>query len=187
MIGYIKGKIVHRGSNFLIVATDGVGYRVYVGAEVLHKKSVELFVYHYIREGVSELFGFEDAGDLEIFELLLGVSGVGPRVALSLVSQLNREKILAAIQKGDPALFKTVSGVGNKVAAKIIVELKSKIADGDLSGVLTGEDETVEALVALGYRRGEIIPYLRDLPDELETTSEKIKYVLKNVGRKKSR
>lgn len=186
MIGYIKGQVIHKGSNYVTVDTGGVGYRVYVADEIKNKKSVELFIYHYIREDTSGLFGFEKAPDLEIFEMLMMTSGVGPKVAMAIVAGLGRDKIISAISKSDPAVFRTVLGVGTKVAAKIIVELKSKISSGDFGDGLFGEeDEAVEALMALGMKKSEIMPALREMPDNIVSVQDKVKYVLKNVGKKR--
>jgi len=186
MIAYIKGKVVHRGGNYLIVETGGVGYKVFAGTDLVSKSGqVELFIYHTVREDASDLYGFESANDLDIFELLLTVSGVGPKAALNILSNLGRDKIISAITRGDTGLFKSVSGIGNKVAAKIIVELKSKIAGGDYSGaILPEEDETVEALQALGYKPQEILPYLKEIPANLTRTQDKVRYILKNVGKR---
>jgi len=186
MIGYIKGKVVHRGLNYVIVSTSGVGYKVYVTDEIKSKKSVELFIYHYLREDASDLFGFEKMPDLEIFEMLITVSGVGPKVAMALTSGLGREKIISAIARSEPTIFRTIPGVGAKVAAKIIVELKNKIASGDFGdGLFEKEDETIEALMSLGLKKNEIMPILLEMPDNLTSVQDKVKYVLKNVGKKK--
>lgn len=184
MIGYIKGKTVYGGANYLIIETGGIGYKVFVGPDTIGKKKVEFFIYHYTREDTDALYGFETKDELEIFELLLSVSGVGPKAALAIISGLGASKIISAIGRGDVTLFKTISGIGGKVAAKIIVELKNKVAGGSLTtSLLPEEDETVEALTSLGYRKHEIIPYLKDIPESATTTQEKIKFVLKNVGR----
>ncbi|MEO5367110.1 MAG: Holliday junction branch migration protein RuvA [Magnetococcus sp. WYHC-3] len=187
MIAYLKGKTVYHGVNYLVVETGGVGYKVFVVPALLDKKEIELYIYHNIREDADDLFGFATQAELEVFELLLGVSGVGPRVALSLIAGLGAQKILSAISRGETTIFKAVSGIGNKVAAKIVVELRNKVAgDSVLSSILPEDDETVGALMALGFRRQEILPYLKEIPAELKTVQEKVKFILKNAGRKKS-
>jgi Holliday junction DNA helicase RuvA len=186
MIAYLKGKAVYHGANYLVVETGGIGYKVFVGPDTAGKKEVQLFIYHYIREDTDTLYGFETKDELEIFELLLSVSGVGPKAALAIISGLGANKIISAIGRGDATLFKTISGIGGKVAAKIIVELKNKVEGGTLTtSLLPEEDETVEALTSLGYKMHEIIPYLKDIPESATTTQEKIKFVLKNVGKRR--
>ena len=118
--------------------------------------------------------------------MLLGVSGVGPKAGLAIVANLGRNNILAAISQNDPSLFKTVPGIGAKVAAKIVLELKSKVEGGAGEVLMPQDDETVEALVGLGYSKHEILPYLKEIPYDKKTVAEKVKYILKNVGRKKS-
>ena len=185
MISYLKGQVVHRGSNYVVVDTGGVGYKVYIPAPLLGKKNLELFCFHQVREDASDLYGFELAEELEIFQMLLSVSGVGPKAALSLVSALGKNRIITAISSSDTTAFKSIPGIGNKVAAKIIVELKSKVMSGDTGGSLLPEDdETVEALVGLGYRKQEILPHLKDIPDNLKSTQEKVKFLLKQIGKK---
>jgi len=188
MIGYLKGKIVLKLKNAVVLETGGVGYRVFVEPKILEKNKIsgelELFIYNHIREGVDDLFGFACPGDLEIFELLLSASGVGPKVALNIVGSLGGEKIISAISKGDPTVFRAVSGVGGKVAAKIIVELKNKISD-DAQVFMPEEDETIDALFALGFQKNEILPYLREIPDNLTETRDKVRFILKNVGKRK--
>lgn len=187
MLGYLRGKTVYHGANYLVIETNGVGYKVFVTPEMLNAKQAELFIYHNIREDADDLFGFKTQEELNVFELLLGVSGVGPRVALALIAGLGAEQVLSAIGRGDPSVFKTIPGIGQKVAAKIIVELKNKVIGGKLDGpLLPEEDETVEALVSLGYRKQEILPYLKNIPENLKTTSEKVTYILKNVGKSKT-
>jgi Holliday junction DNA helicase RuvA len=184
MIGYIKGKVVYLGNGYLIVDTGGVGYKAHVSLQDLRNvdDSVELFIYHNIREDASDLYGFSNSSDLEIFEMLLSVNGVGPKAAMSIVSSLGKDKIIQAIIDSDQNLFKTISGIGAKVAAKIIVELKNKVSKGEVGvSFLDQSDETVEALVALGLKKQEILPILKDIPKELIDTQDKVKFVLKHV------
>jgi len=184
MIGYIKGRVINLGANFLVIDAGGVGYKVFTTKVSKIGEAVELHCYHHVREDISDLYGFEKAEDLAVFETLLIVSGVGPKMAQNIVSILGRDKIIGAITKGNASIFKTVSGVGNKVAAKIVVELKNKITGSSEINLLENDD-TVEALVSLGLKPHEILPYLQDIPENLTKTEDKVRFVLKNVGRKK--
>ncbi len=185
MIGYVKGKIIAKGTNYLIVENGGLGYKVNTGS--FPKGNVgneaEFFCYHYVREDADELFGFENFEALEFFELLLGVSGVGPKVAQTILNNLSRAKIIQAIEGNDLNLFKSIPGVGTKVAAKIIVELKNKVGKGQIDLSLIESDETVDALVALGLKKAEILPALKLIPPEITSVQDKIKFVLKNVAK----
>jgi Holliday junction DNA helicase RuvA len=184
MISYIKGKVVNRGLNFLVVDTGGVGYKVFTTATAKNDGQIELHCHHHVREDANDLYGFADTRELFIFEMLLSVSGVGPKMALNIVGALGCDKIINAISKGDHSFFKSVSGVGNKVAMKIVVELKNKIT-GSNEINLIDNDDTMEALMSLGLKQDEVIPYLQQIPDHLTTTEDKVRFVLKNVGKKK--
>lgn len=185
MIGFIEGKVISRRANNIIVLTaSGVGYKVYLPIGLADKNKVELFIYHHVREDSNDLYGFGCVEELEVFELLLSVSGVGPKAALSLVSGLGKDSILKAISEGDVTAFKAIPGIGNKVAAKIIVELKSKVAGGAGQTLIPEEDETLEALVALGFKKNEIIPYLAKIPKDVKSVQDKLKFFLKSVGKK---
>ncbi|MDH4359020.1 MAG: Holliday junction branch migration protein RuvA [Candidatus Berkelbacteria bacterium] len=184
MIAFLEGKIVDHGPSYLVVKTGGVGYKIFVCPDLLGEKEIKLYIHHYIREDVSALYGFKTKEELEIFELLLSVSGVGPKAALAIVAGLGAKKTISAISSGEATLFKTIPGIGNKVAAKIIVELKSRITGDALSSLLPEEDETVEALMALGYKKQEIIPHLKEVPSNLKTIQEKIKFVLRSISKR---
>ncbi len=129
MIAYLKGTIQYLGSNHVVLLTkDGIGYKVLT----LHvtryslRDSVEFYTHHHIREDRQELYGFEKIEELQMFELLLGVSGVGPKIAANIISKTSRDKLQQAIEEGDSTLFTAISGVGKKMAMKIIIDLKNK-------------------------------------------------------------
>jgi len=184
MIAYIKGKVRAKGSGYIIVLAGEVGYKINTGSFSKGEvgQEVEFFCYHYVREDTDELFGFEKQEDLEIFELLLTVSGVGPKVAQAIMIALGREKIISAIVQNDVNIFKSVGGVGTKVAAKIIVELKSKVSKGEIDLQDLENDETIDALLALGLKKSEILPALKNIPADLKDLQARIKFVLKHVS-----
>lgn len=184
MIAYVKGKIIAKSQNYIILENGGLGYKLNVGS--FPKGEVgslaEFFCYHYVREDADDLFGFESFENLDFFELLLSVSGVGPKVAQTIINSLSRERIIKAIEENDLNLFKSIPGIGTKVAAKIIVELKSKVSKNDIDLSLMENDETVDALLALGLKKAEILPELKKIPPQMNDIQEKIKFVLKNVS-----
>jgi Holliday junction DNA helicase RuvA len=186
MIAYLKGKIILRGLNFAVVETSNVGYKVFVPNDFPPSGETEVFTYHHVREDINDLYGFKSAKLLAVFEMLIGVSGIGPKVAMNIVSNLGVEVILNGISRNDPSIFKSVSGVGSKAAAKIIVELKSKVVGGAQIDQMPREDETVEALISLGYRKHEIYPILKMIPPDITDLQQKVRFVLKNVGKNKS-
>lgn len=188
MIARLQGKIIDIASQWIIVDVRGVGYRIFcdagsiggIGAEVT------LYTHHHIRENEQALYGYISIQELQLFELLITVNGVGPKAAMAIMSSSKPEKITSAIAQGDVSLFKTVSGIGQKVAAKIIVELKNKVGglgDIDLAG-LDVSNEVVEALESLGYKKPEIATALREMPEGLKNTQSKVTWVLKEIGKR---
>jgi Holliday junction DNA helicase RuvA len=186
MIGYLKGSIVSKRSNLVIIDVNGVGYKVFMpNCSKAVNETIEVYIYQHIREDANDLYGFLITDELGVFELLIQVAGVGPKLGQTILQALGKNKILASIESNDANIFKTVSGVGSKVAAKIIVELKSKIS-GNSENLLPEEDETLEALVSLGYKKSEIMPYMQGIPQELTSVQEKIRFILSRVGKKRS-
>ncbi|MCL5093519.1 MAG: Holliday junction branch migration protein RuvA [Patescibacteria group bacterium] len=188
MIGKLKGKIDFLGKDFLILDINGVGYKVFVVSEVLRKEaSVELalYTYNHVREDILALYGFLSYDELLFFELLLGVSGVGPKMAMNIMSAFSCKKIEDSVLKQDPSLLSSISGVGSKKAEKIVVELKGKI--GTLKGTsifskIEEQDEILGALERLGYKSAEIKKIIPEIPTNIENTEERIKAALKLIG-----
>lgn len=198
MIAYLRGKIKYIATNWIILDVSGVGYKIQMKiAPTLSKVGVptktsgkigeqrELYIYHHIREDRSELYGFNEIEDLQMFELLLSVSGVGPKIAFNILSQTTRAKLQGAIINGDATLFTTISGVGKKMAMKILLELKSKTPDNlmDIGNLSESSEELLEAMQSLGYKKQEIYPMLAKLPVDIESTEAKIKWLLKKTKR----
>ncbi len=194
MIAYLKGKIKYQTPNWLILDVGGVGYKIYVKAQmsplsadprVAEKIKIgdeaDFYIYHHIREDRNELYGFLTIEELNIFELLLEVNGVGPKMAMNILSGAAIEKIKNAIISGDAVFFTSISGVGKKLAGKIILELKNKLGDGGYDALQNTESysELIDAMISLGYKKHEIYKLISQLPDNLKTTQEKIKWMLK--------
>jgi Holliday junction DNA helicase RuvA len=191
MIGYLKGKIELLKRPFVIIDVNGVGYKVLVPETIYAKlslgESVKIFTFTYVREDALDLFGFLEAEDLDLFESLLTVSGVGPKTALNIFSFGERKDIIEAIIKGDVSFFTSVPRLGTKNAQKIIIELKNKMGSGadiDLSGKdLLENAEVVQALKNFGFSVGEAQKAVREIKQVGLTTEEKIRLALKNLGR----
>lgn len=187
MIAYLEGEVVGRGANWLIVKTSGIGYRVNVSAKILvaNKKQVAFYLHHHLREDSEELYGFEKQEELNFFELLLMVSGVGPKMAMAILNQLSVEKLRQAIIENDATLLTLTPGVGKKLAAKVIVELKNRITNLDnLDLMMLGPgDDVSEALKTLGFKAHEISRALRELPADKKETSAKIRWCVKFLGK----
>ena len=183
MIGSITGKIQYKGMNFLIIEAGGVGYKVFVTPPQHFESKVDSsarFVIHtYVREDQITLYGFPTINELEFFELLLTVSGVGPKSALGIMSVSSLDMIKSAIASGDAGLFKKVSGIGTKTAERVIVELREKLkSQGNATPQAAEHTEAVDALMALGYKEQQAREALKDIP-ETKTIQDKIKLALK--------
>jgi len=184
MIGFLRGKILDISLNSIILDVNGVGYTIKLKIDSLKLivgEQCELYIYHHIREDRQELYGFLSKSDQDIFELLLSVSGVGPKVAMTIVSAIPTNKIKDAIIKSDSSIFQGVPGVGKKVALKILVELKNKLDSTNTFEINLndGSSEVLDAMESLGYKKQEISPLLSKIPEKLASTQEKIKWLLK--------
>lgn len=189
----LSGTVALKDDPALILDVNGVGYRVFVPADVLLSKAklgekLTLYIHTHVREELLELYGFLQREDLRLFEQLIGVNGVGCKSALGIFSIGSRSDIINAIIKGDVLFFTSVPRLGKKNSQKIIIELKNKIAKGtedlDLSdGAGEGDDEVLAALQQFGFSNKEAINALRALDGAGESVNEKIKLALKYLGK----
>jgi len=167
MIAQLAGSLAHKSPEHLILDVGGVGYQVFVSLNSFYRlpeagDRVQLLIHTHVREDAMQLYGFVDREEKELFTLLLGVSGIGPRLALNILSGTPSQELEEAIEAGDLVRLVAIPGVGKKTAERLIVELRDKVklvkaARGAGNGRrATGlEAEAVSALVNLGYRRSE--------------------------------
>jgi Holliday junction DNA helicase RuvA len=190
MIARIEGIIVHVADKFLIVDVSGVGYKLYITTEnlavsILGEHS-SFWVYTAVRENSIDLYGFKNINEMSFFELLLDVSGIGPRSALSILTVAPIDTLKRAIATGDTSYLNKVSGIGRKTAEKIIVELRDKLQDykdeGDTPRLLRDESDIVEALKSLGYSQNEARDALKQVPSTTLGTNARIKEALQILG-----
>lgn len=190
MIAYLSGKIVLSRPGAVILETGGVGYRV----NILHTKSYSegsnatFYLFEQLREDCDELFGFEEYSELELFEKLVSVNGVGPRVGIAIMSLSSGDKIINAIINDDADFFQSMPGIGRKTAAKIILDLKDKFDGKKLNkSEVLGNDlgDVIEALTMLGYKRNEIDSLAREIPLEIKVSEQKVKWCLQNLNKRK--
>ncbi len=162
MIGYLSGKILEKETDSLIVKVGGIGYKVFVPFFVWKRcrlgSKKEFFVHTWVREDQISLFGFLDKESKKIFVLLTSVSGIGPKLALSVVScAQGADDVVKAIQQADVDFFTAIKGLGKKSAQRIIVDLKSKIGGvKDLELEMAEDEELIQALRGLGFSSQEI-------------------------------
>jgi Holliday junction DNA helicase RuvA len=190
MIAYLKGDIKYTTKKFLVMEIDNIGYQVFTTSTTLEyatkniNKEMELFTYQYVRENIIALYGFRSTEEMEMFQILLDISGIGPKLALNILS-LDIDKLVDAIRNNQVKYLTSISGVGDKTAERIILELKNKINGFAINTgkANTSEDEEIiEALVGLGYKINDILNLLRNIPTDLKDTSSKIKYLLKQMN-----
>ncbi|MHB8508475.1 MAG: Holliday junction branch migration protein RuvA [Candidatus Dormibacteria bacterium] len=170
MIGSLRGRVAHLGPESMLLDVGGVGYLVSAPgrllAELITGTETLLYTHTYVREDQLALYGFRTQEDLEFFELLMSVKGIGPRVALGMLSQSDTMTLKRAVFKEDRALLATVPGIGPKTAARVILELRDKLKEEYLSDAPEGSSPSprhnatpvegaVRALVSLGYRESE--------------------------------
>ncbi len=197
MISYLKGRIIHKSSflkkdNYLVISTGNIGYKAYVLDRTLNNRGlgeeIELFTYTQVGETVLDLYGFESMEELEFFELLLTLSGIGPRSALDILKKGKIADIKNAVASQNHKILSQVSGIGPKTAEKIVIGLKDKLA-GDYKAD-SGENwsdnfnEALEALIGLGYNANQAKNALSEIKGE--STEEKIKQALKYLSGKKN-
>jgi len=176
MIAHVSGKVTEKFGNAVIIDVQGLGYEVQVAsgdfdATILHE-SVLFYTYHHIREQSQELFGFSSLTAKKLFELLITVQGIGPKAALSILSISDSETVRNAIANGDSAYVAKASGVGKKIAERVIVDLSEKVGlavavtHGAGPAIEVG-DEAMEALMALGYSLQDATVALENVPRDL--------------------
>ncbi len=183
MIASLRGRILEKGLNWLIIEVGGIGYRVKVAPALLSdlRMDIEAFLYihHHIREDAEDLFGFKNLSDLDLFDSLLGISGVGPKVAMTIMSVGSADHVKKAIMTGDLATMTSVPGVGKKTAQKIILELKGQLVDAD--GSDGADSEVSDALVGLGYSVQQVRDVLRHVKET--DPADRIKGALKLLAK----
>ncbi|MEO7617804.1 MAG: Holliday junction branch migration protein RuvA, partial [Candidatus Saccharibacteria bacterium] len=154
MIGTLRGSVTEKYGDTIVIDIAGVGYELTAtaadwGASGIGRES-KFYIYEQIREDMHNLYGFASLESKQLFTLMLSVSGVGPKVAMAVLSAASIDRLRQAIAAGDPDLLRGVSGVGKKTAERLILELRGKL-DGGVGGLAPVMDETYQALVALGY------------------------------------
>lgn len=181
MIGYLEGTTKHAQLGKIILFTGGIGFTVNVPSNVnfLENQTVHLFIHTHLRDDNLSLFGFSTAQDLNLFELLISVSGVGPKIGLAIFSNASAKNITEAIGQSNLGFFTSISGVGKKTAQRIILDLKSKVNKGEIDlDSLQGHSELTDSLIALGFQKSEIGKILTQI-DSSATLSEQIRQSLK--------
>ena len=189
MIAQLRGQLITRTDKYLVLDVNGVGYKVYITGDDLAlstEKNLTLFTHLAVRENALDLYGFSQMESLEMFELLLNVSGVGPKTALGILSVAAVPSLRKAIATGEIGHLTKVSGLGAKIANKIVLELKGKVKAGDHSNDVGMKEEidSMLALQALGYSERESREALSAVDKKITATNARIKEAIKLLGQK---
>lgn len=192
MISRLTGTIVEISEKYLVVEVNGIGYKVYCSTDTLSGKQenspVSLFTYLVVREDALDLYGFVSREEEDFFQLLISVSGIGPKGALGILSATSTNTLKKAIATGDTSYLTKVSGIGRKTAEKIVLELRDKLkAHADTKEnphELRAESDVVLALQSLGYSQNEARDAVKEIPKEISGTNARIKEALKILGTK---
>lgn len=191
MIAHLEGNVIFKGGRYAIISVGGVGYRVFMPQETLQKipeknGDVKLWTLLYVRENALELYGFLHQAELEMFETIIQVPGIGPKTGLGVMGVAPIDTLKRAIAAGDTSYLTKVSGIGRKTAEKIVFELKEKIAGKGVfvdAPELKEEADALEALMQLGYSQKEAREALAIVPKEITSSEKRIKEALKKLGR----
>jgi len=191
MIASLHGILDSLGSDGAIVNVNGIGFQVFMPTSTFTKlgavgKEVKLYTHLHLREDEATLYGFASMDELRLFQTLIGVSGLGPRLALAMLSAMSTEQIAMAIASGNADLLTAIPGIGKKMANRLVLELKDKLAAGWVTAPaaqLAEENaEVLTALTSLGYSVSEASRAVATLPSSDLSLEEKIKLALQYFG-----
>ncbi|MEK7135389.1 MAG: Holliday junction branch migration protein RuvA [Patescibacteria group bacterium] len=188
MIASLSGTVRHKDLNWVVLDVSGVGYKVLVPTDVAVEATLSqpLFLWTHlaIRETSHDLFGFLEKETLEIFELLITISGIGPKTALGILNVASPATLRQAVGSGDTSYLTRVSGIGKKNAEKIVLELKDKLkySEEESAPNTRGEGDALEALVSLGYSERDAREALKKVPKTTTDAGERVKLALKALS-----
>ncbi len=191
MIYSLSGKFIVKKPQFVVVEVNGIGFKVFTSIRTLKNipkinSKIKLFCSFRVRQEMPEIYGFFDEKELEIFELLNSISGVGPKSALGILSKLKIEKLLHAINQGRADAISASWGIGKKKAERIVLELKDKIKKSTFSGdadTFDSDKDIKSALKNLGYKQKEIEEALEQIPPKIKKTEDRLKTVIKFLSK----
>jgi Holliday junction DNA helicase RuvA len=195
MISYLQGRIKNKSQSFIVLLVNSVGYKIFFNSALLSEAIIgaekEYYIHQHVREDDISLYGFRSMDELEFFELLLTISGIGPKSALGVLSISRVNDIKDSILRGDPELLTKVSGIGRKTAERVVLELREKIGKMDAAsadagfgkhGISSSGDE-IDALMSLGYSMQQARDALKKVDVSVKDSSERIREALRIISR----
>ncbi|MEK7555579.1 MAG: Holliday junction branch migration protein RuvA [Patescibacteria group bacterium] len=192
MIHSLSGKLIVKKSAFAVVEANGIGFKVFISPKTFKalpkiNSRLRVFCSFHVKQDGAELFGFLKEDELEFFEMLNSITGVGPRTALKITGIADIDKLLTAVNQQRADLLIKTSGIGKKTANRIILELSDRIKskkDEELISLMESDGDIEDALKGLGYRQREILEALKKIPSKLTKTEERLKTALKFLGKR---
>jgi len=192
MLYSVSGKLTVKSGNYVVVETGGLGIKLFASRQTIEGlppvgTEIKFFSHLHVREDALDLYGFLSEAELIFFEMLISVSGIGPKSALAILDIAPLNELSAAIKEGRPDLLTRASGVGRKTAERVIIELKTKVQSAKSEAVverMQTDSDLVEALMSLGYRRDEARAGLAKVDPKVVGTEERLKAALKLLGKK---
>lgn len=191
MISRLTGSIVHTDPKSIVLDVSGVGYKVFISPDIFtkidKKGPITLWTYLAVRENALDLYGFLSLAELNFFELLITISGIGPKTAMGILNVASLQALETAVQTEDPTHLIKVSGIGKKVAEKIVLELRDKVEKvshtPESKNAMKNDSDALEALKSLGYSPSEAREALKKVDKKVSKTGDKIKEALKILGK----
>lgn len=194
MIAFLKGKILNKSNEFVIILVNNIGYKVCICQSIFDElnvnQEIELYIYQHVKEDALALYGFRLIEELGLFELLISVSGIGPKSALGVLSISSVFDIKNSISMGDYSLLVKASGIGKKTAERVVLELREKIGNllvdfsqknSDEWNDNTTSGDEIDALMALGYSMIQARDALQEVDFKIKDSGERIREALKNM------
>lgn len=199
MISRLTGNIAHTDIKYVVIDVNGVGYKVFINSDIFtkiakvgkddrNKNPITLWTYLAVRENALDLYGFLSLAELNFFELLITISGIGPKTAMGILNAASVHSIETAVQTGDTTHLTKISGIGKKVAEKIVMELKDKVgtviaSSPEQEQTMKNDADALEALKSLGYSQNEARDALKKIDKKVKKTNDKIREALKVLGK----
>lgn len=191
MISYLKGVVSYKLKSKVIIEVNNIGYSVFINENFLNDLKIgeetQIFTFQNVKEDALDLYGFKTLEELEFFELLISISGIGPKSGLSVLAVAQLSDIKESIVRGDSGLLTKVSGIGKKIAERVVLELKDKLlkigGTYDLSISASFSADEIDALMALGYSVIEARDALNQVGNEIQDSAERIRQALKKMSK----
>jgi len=178
MFAYIKGKLVYKFPKYIVLDVNGIGFRIFTPLSTYYKLSdvddtTTLFTYLHVRENAILLYGFKTSEEKEAFEMLISVAGIGPKLAINILSELSVEEFKSAVMKEDSKALISIPGVGRKIGQRILLELKEKVTllPGKITpgtGVKESANDAISALISLGYTSSSASSAVKNILDSVK-------------------